>query len=93
MCMLLNLSISESHSVMSNSADVEFVHGIFQARILEWLAFPFSRRSSQPRSPALQADSLPAEPQGKPELGYTNTQNTQPSFLLTPFPFLLYPIY
>ena len=45
------------------------VHGILQARILEWVAFPFSRGSSQPRdgtrSPALQADSLPAEPQGK----------------------------
>ena len=25
------------------------VHGIFQARILEWAAFPFSRGSSQPR--------------------------------------------
>ena len=47
------------------------VHGILQARILEWVAFPFSRGSSQPRieprSPALQADSLPAEPQGKPK--------------------------
>ena len=44
------------------------VHGVLQARILEWVAFPFSRGSSQPRvkprSPALQADSLPAEPQG-----------------------------
>ena len=40
-------------------------HGILQARILEWVAFPFSRRSSQPRSPTLLADSLPAEPQGK----------------------------
>ena len=38
------------------------VHGILQARILEWVAF--SRGSSQPRSPALQIDSLPAEPQG-----------------------------
>ena len=42
------------------------VHGILQARILEWVAFPFSRRSSQSgdwtRSPALQVDSLPAEP-------------------------------
>ena len=33
-------------------------HGILQARILEWVAFPFSRGSSQrpkikPRSPAL----------------------------------------
>ena len=25
------------------------VHGILQARMLEWVAFPFSRRSSQPR--------------------------------------------
>ena len=25
------------------------VHGILQARILQWVAFPFSRESSQPR--------------------------------------------
>ena len=25
------------------------VHGILQARILKWVAFPFSRKSSQPR--------------------------------------------
>ena len=45
------------------------VHGILQSRILEWVAFPFSRGSFQPgiepTSPALQTDSLPAEPQGK----------------------------
>ena len=43
------------------------VHGILQARLLQWVATPFSRGSSQPRSPALQADSLPVEPQGKPK--------------------------
>ena len=47
------------------------VHGILQARIWEWIAFPFSRGSSQPRdrsrSPAMQVDSLPAEPAGKPK--------------------------
>ena len=41
------------------------VHGILQARILEWVAIPFSRGSSkpgiEPRSPTLQVDSLPAE--------------------------------
>ena len=41
------------------------VHGIFQARILEWVAISFSRKLSKarikPRSPALQADSLPSE--------------------------------
>jgi len=45
------------------------VHGILHARIPEWVAFPFSRGSFkpgiEPRYPALQADSLPAEPQGK----------------------------
>ena len=29
------------------------LHGILQARILEWVAFPFSRGSSQPRDPIL----------------------------------------
>ena len=46
------------------------VHGILQARILEWVAVPFSRGSKpgiEPRSPTVQADSLPAEPQGKPK--------------------------
>ena len=43
------------------------VHGILQARILEWAAFPFSRGSSQPRSPALRVYSLPAEPPEKPK--------------------------
>ena len=41
------------------------VHGILQARILEWVAILFFRGSSQPESPALQADSLPPEPPGK----------------------------
>ena len=47
------------------------VHEILQTRTLEWVAFPFSRGSSQPRDQtqvsALQADSLPAEPPGEPE--------------------------
>ena len=38
------------------------LHGILQGRMLERVAFPFSRASSQPRSPALQSDSLPSEP-------------------------------
>ena len=40
------------------------VHVILQARILEWVAMPFSRGSSQPRDPnpgLPQAASLPAE--------------------------------
>ena len=48
------------------------VHGIFQARILEWGTIPvlgkkvfFPKPGIEPRSPTLQADSLPAEPPGK----------------------------
>ena len=40
------------------------VYGKLQARILEWVAIPFSRGSS----PALWVDSLPSEP---PEKGIT----------------------
>ena len=46
------------------------VHGILQARILERVAIPFPRGSSQPRGrtwvSAFQADTLPSEPPGKP---------------------------
>ena len=46
------------------------VHGIFQAIVLEWIAISFSSGSSllrtEPVSPALQEDSLPSEPAGKP---------------------------
>ena len=46
------------------------VHGILQARILEWVTISFSRGSSRPRdrtrSLALEADTLTSEPPGKP---------------------------
>ena len=34
--------------------------------IVEWVTYPFSSRSSNPGSPASQADSLPTELLGKP---------------------------
>ena len=62
------------------------VHGILQARILEWVAFPFSNISSQPRDrtqvSTLQVDSLPAEPQRKPR----NTRVGSLSLLQRIFP-------
>ena len=44
-------SESESHSFGLTLFDpMDYtVHGIFQARILEWVAFPYSRGSSQSR--------------------------------------------
>ena len=41
------------------------VHGILQARILEWAAKSFSRGIFLTRSLALQADTWPSEPPGK----------------------------
>ena len=49
-------SVQFSRSVVSNSLQPmgcsppgSAVHGILQARILEWVAMPFSRGSSQPK--------------------------------------------
>ena len=64
-------SESESHSVPSDSLwpHVYTVHGILQARILEWGRVPSPEESSQPRDQTqvslTAGDSLPGEPQGK----------------------------
>ena len=67
-----------SHSVTSDSLQPHGLYSarllcpweILQARILEWVAMPSSRGSSQPGiepwSPTLQAGSLPSEPPGNP---------------------------
>ena len=44
------------------------VHGILQARILDWVSpGDLPNPGIEPRSPALQEDSLPTKPQGKPK--------------------------
>ena len=70
--------VSVSHSIVSDSLRPHglysppgsSVRGISQARILEWLPFPSPGDLPNPgiehESPALQADSLPCEPLGKP---------------------------
>ena len=64
----MKVKVIQSCLTLSNPTDCR-VHGILQARILECIGFPFSRGSSQPRikprSPTLQADSLPSDPPGK----------------------------
>ena len=71
--MLLCCAVLSSIQLFCNPTDcspqASSVHGILHARILQWVANPFSRGSSDPGiklgSPALQADSLPSEPPGK----------------------------
>ena len=59
-CILFNICVTESLCCTSESESLSVVpyslqlhdytvHGTLQARILEWVAFPFSRESSQPR--------------------------------------------
>ena len=65
----LILCVPMDHSLPGSS-----VHGILQARILEWVSMPFSRGSSQPRDRTQvslcllhwQVGSLPLAPSGKP---------------------------
>ena len=63
-------SESESLSSVQFFATPWTIPEILQVRILEQVAFPSSRDLpnpvTEPRSPALQADSLPAAPQEKP---------------------------
>ena len=58
--------------LMDYSPPGSSVYGILQARILEWVAIPFSGNlpnlGTEPRSPALQADSSSSELTGKPRV-------------------------
>ena len=64
----------QSHPTLCDPMDCSLpgssVHGIFQARVLEWVAISSSGDLPdpviEPGSSALQADSLPSEPPGNP---------------------------
>ena len=60
------------------------VHGILQARILEWLPFhspgDFPDPGIEPRSPALQEDSLSSEPPGKSKPEHLSARQDFPEF-------------
>ena len=44
----MKVKVAQSCLILGSHIDYTF-HGILLARILEWVAFPFSRGSSQPR--------------------------------------------
>ena len=72
-CVCVKVKVAQSCLTLCDSMNYT-ARGILQARILEWVAFPFSRDSPgdlldpgiEPWSPALQAVSLPTELSGKP---------------------------
>ena len=78
-CSTVLLVLSVSHSAVSDSWDPmdcsppgSSVHGILQARTLEWVAIPSSRGSSWPRDPTrvscIASRFFTAEPPGKPSV-------------------------
>ena len=47
---LVHVNVKVAQSCLTLCEPMNYTdHGILQARILEWVAFPFSSRSSQPR--------------------------------------------
>ena len=76
-------------NTMDCSPPSSSVHGILQARILERVAMPSSWGSSrseiEPRSPALQAGSLPSEPPGKSSSLSSGFYYCSPFFSFLPF--------
>ena len=48
-CLRHSFFTQEIHSLVLPLGNSNKRHGILQARILEWIAMPFSRGSSQPR--------------------------------------------
>ena len=73
-CCLVTQSCPTLCDPMNCSPPASSVHGILQARILEWVALSFSRGSSQPRDwthvSCLAGGFFTSEPPGKPSLGY-----------------------
>ena len=79
MCGLSRSVVSDSlRPLWTIACQAPLFMGILQARILEWVAMPTSRGSSQPRDLThtslcllhSQADSLPLVPPGKPQSYY-----------------------
>ena len=68
---ILKVKVAQSCPTLCDPMDCT-VHAILQARILKWEPFPTPKdlpnSGIEPRSPALQEDSLPAELQGSPRI-------------------------
>ena len=78
----MQVKVAQGCLTLRNPMDCT-VRGIIQARILEWIAFPFPgdlpKPGIKPSSPTLWGDSLPAEPSGKPIIAkvWSNSRDHQ----------------
>ena len=79
-CICICVCVCVVNHILLCSLPGSSVHGIYQARMLEWVAICYSRGSSQPRHwtcslvfPALAAEFLPLVPPGKHIYIYMHT--------------------
>ena len=84
-CMLSCSVMSNLFATPCHCSPPDSVHGISQAKILKWVAIPFSREYSQPRDQThvycvscrgRQIFFLPLSPLGSPIKGHTHTYKT-----------------
>ena len=87
------------HNTMDCSPPGSSVHGILQAKVMEWVAILFTRGSSQPRNwtqdSALQEVSLPSEPflfETLQSLFYFSSEDASLSKLLFVYLIIVFPI-
>ena len=76
----LKVKVAQSCLILCDPMDCT-VHGILQARILEWVAFPFYRGSSQPKECYSTRDLMklchkPPKDQSNPELSLSEKQKS-----------------
>ena len=83
----MKVKVAQSGLTRGNPLDYT-VHGILQARILEWVALPspgdLPAPEIEPASTALQADPFPAEQTGKPLFSSTQLSDSVMSDSLQP---------
>ena len=74
----MKVKVAQLHPTLCNPMDYT-VHGILQARILEWEAIPFTRGSSQPRDRTHYRQILyQLSHQGSPKLYIIECKNRIP---------------
>ena len=89
---LMKVKVTQSCPTLCDPMDCSplgsSVHGILQARTLEWVVISFSRGSSwtepriEPESPTWQADFLPSEPPYSVQQSHPHTGNDQSDCVL-----------
>ena len=87
MCVLCLAAVSLFVTPWTVALQAPLSMGVLQARILEWVVMlspgDLPNPGAEPRSPTLQAESLPSEPPGKPKNTGENCHSLLQGIFLT----------